>query len=157
VEEGEGAVEEEGAAEMGPQEVVLLACGAFSSAVLTDLGRVYTWGTSEFGALGHGGRVKTVAAPTAVWSRMLEKRRLCTCICDTCMLQYMGHFLGLRGWGLGFRYAVQMIRVCCISMTRVCCIPAVYLGSCTWPSATNTARQSQAWATSTRGARSTWI
>ena len=37
------------------EEVVAVRSGAFFSALLTNRGRVYTWGTSEYGALGLGG------------------------------------------------------------------------------------------------------
>ena len=37
------------------EEVVAVRSGAFFSALLTSRGRVYTWGTSEYGALGLGG------------------------------------------------------------------------------------------------------
>jgi len=48
------AVEASGSSDVG-EEVVAVRSGAFFSALLTTRGRVYTWGTSEYGALGHGG------------------------------------------------------------------------------------------------------
>ena len=56
-------------------EVVLVACGAHSSLLLTDRGRLYTWGSSEFGALGLGSKATTALTPTLVTSSVLQRRR----------------------------------------------------------------------------------
>jgi len=70
-----GAVRGREAAAGQEQEAVLVRCGAFLTAVLTDHGRVYSWGSSRFGALGHGSKVPTSPAPKLVTSRILERRR----------------------------------------------------------------------------------
>ncbi len=53
----------------------MVRCGAFFSALLTNRGRVYTWGTSEYGALGLGSKSTVALTPSLVTSRILERRR----------------------------------------------------------------------------------
>eukprot|EP00960_Hanusia_phi_P041520 755029-Hanusia_phi.AAC.15 len=54
---------------------VLLACGASVTLVLTDTGRLISFGMSEFGALGLG-ETKLALRPNLISSRIIDKRRL---------------------------------------------------------------------------------
>ena len=72
---GEGGEQWERREREDAGEVVLVACGAYSSLLLTDRGRLYTWGSSEFGALGLGSKATTALTPTLVTSSVLHRRR----------------------------------------------------------------------------------
>ncbi|EKX33145.1 hypothetical protein GUITHDRAFT_120666 [Guillardia theta CCMP2712] len=53
---------------------VLLACGASVTLILTDYGRLISFGMSEFGALGLGEK-RLAARPHLITSRIMDKRR----------------------------------------------------------------------------------
>lgn len=55
--------------------MLLRSCYGMSGTDIGGFRRVLTMGSSEYGALGLGGRVRKVAVPTVVTSKVLEKRR----------------------------------------------------------------------------------
>jgi alpha-tubulin suppressor-like RCC1 family protein len=46
--------------------VVKVLCGALHTAAVTRAGQVFTWGSGESGALGHGGTRSSLALPLIV-------------------------------------------------------------------------------------------
>ncbi len=89
------------AGELGGARIVMAACGALHSVVVSAEGHVWTWGRGDFGSLGHNdGQDRLV--PKLVAPELFDGRRMVTVDAGGCHTMAVGENGALWAWGLGF-------------------------------------------------------
>ncbi|KAL6079642.1 negative regulation of SNARE complex assembly [Balamuthia mandrillaris] len=84
------------------EKIVQVEAGLFHNVLLTDKGKVMTWGEGEFSQLGDGHREKKVAPPLSVPSPMFDDAAFISCgAYHTLLLTKSGKAIV---WGLGSDY-----------------------------------------------------
>jgi len=84
--------------ELRGQRIVSVGCGYSHTVAVTELGKVYSWGSSAFGQLGHGER-ETVRLPRPIAALFgIKMQFVAAGTAHTVAIDREGH---LWGWGLG--------------------------------------------------------